>query len=260
MAEGGGQWMAADRDTVNQDELTVTVDGYEGPIDVLLDLARAQKVDLARISILDLVEQYLAFIAEHQKARLELAADYLVMAAWLVYLKSRLLLPGPPPADEPSAEDMAADLTFRLNRLEAMRRAGTALMARPRLGQDVFARGAPEPIGAVLRAEWSASLFELLKAYAFLHKRSLSTTLRIEAPDLYSPDAAIRRLETMLGRMPRWSTLQSFLPESLRGLLGRSAVASHLVAVLELCRRGRLELRQDGGCFTPLWVRAVRGR
>ncbi len=235
--------------------LVVDLDGYEGPIDVLLSLARDQKVDLARISILQLADQYLEFVALHLRDHLELAADYLVMAAWLAYLKSRLLLPAPPGPDEPSGEEMAEALAFQLRRLEAMRRAGKALMDQPQLGRDLFARGAPEGIAHVARPVWDVGIYDLLKAYADIKRRGAITTLQIEAPDLYSVDDAIQRLQTMLGQLPRWSTLLSFLPPGLRGLLGRSALSAHFVASLELCRQGKVEMRQDGGAFGPIWVR-----
>jgi segregation and condensation protein A len=236
--------------------LVIDIDGFEGPIDVLLALARDQKVDLTRISILQLADQYLAFIACHLRQHLELAADYLVMAAWLAFLKSRLLLPVPSEEDEPTGEEMAAALAFQLQRLEAMRRWGKLLMERPHLGRDFFPRGAPEGIAEVARPVWEVGLYELLKAYADIKRRSTVTTLQIEAPDLYSVDVAIHRLEMMLGKLPRWSTLLSFLPPGLRGLVGRSALAAHFVASLELCRQGRVELRQDGGTFSPIYVRA----
>ena len=235
---------------------TVDLDGFEGPLDLLLSLARDQKVDLARISILALVEQYLKFVNDRAKANLELAADYLVMAAWLAYLKSRLLLPEPPAEDEPSAEEMAANLAFQLQRLEAMRKAGASLLARPQLRRDRFARGEAEETRTELKPWWKVTLYELLRAYGDVLQRKPVTRLEIEAPDLFSPDDAIRRLESMLGAMPRWSTLSSFLPPGLSGLLVRSAMAAHLVAALELCRQGRVELRQDPGKFAPVWVKA----
>jgi segregation and condensation protein A len=234
---------------------TVDLDGFEGPLDLLLALARDQKVDLARISILALVEQYLAFIAGLKGANLELAADYLVMAAWLAYLKSRLLLPEPPAEDEPTTEEMAANLAFQLMRLEAMRKAGSALLQRPQLHRDRFPRGAPEALVTERKPWWQVTLYELLRAYGEIRQRRSVIRLDIEAPDLFSPDDAIRRLETMLGRMPRWSILVDFLPPGLSGLLARSALSAHLVAALELCRQGRLELRQDQGAFAPLWLR-----
>jgi segregation and condensation protein A len=235
---------------------TVDLDGFEGPLDLLLTLAREQKVDLARISILALVEQYLAFIARYCRNNLELAADYLVMAAWLAYLKSRLLLPEPPAEDEPTAEEMAGNLAFQLQRLEAMRKAGAALIERPQLGRKRFRRGAPEALTPQLRPWWQVTLYELLRAYGEARQRNKVTRMEIEASDLFSPDDAIRRLENLLGRMPRWSTLATFLPPGLSGLLARSALSAHLVAALELCRQGRIELRQDSGAFAPLWLRS----
>jgi segregation and condensation protein A len=235
---------------------TVDLDGFEGPLDLLLTLAREQKVDLAKISILDLVEQYLAFIHAYCRENLELAADYLVMAAWLAYLKSRLLLPEPPAEDEPTAEEMAANLAFQLQRLEAMRKAGAELLERPQLLRDRFARGAPEDLRSELKPWWQVTLYELLRAYGEVRGREKVTSMEIEASDLFSPDDAIHRLETMLGKMPRWSTLASFLPPGLSGLLARSAISAHLVAALELCRQGRLEIRQDAHAFSPLWMRS----
>jgi segregation and condensation protein A len=242
-----------------QDGFTVDLDGFEGPLDLLLTLAREQKVDLARISILALVEQYLVFIADRRRANLELAADYLVMAAWLAYLKSRLLLPEPPAEDEPTAEEMAANLAFQLQRLEAMRQAGAALLQRPQLFRERFPRGAPEGLRREVTPWWQVSFYELLRAYGEVRQRGAVTRLEIEAPDLFSPDDAIRRLEGLLGRMPRWSTLSAFLPPGLTGLVARSALSAHLVAALELCRQGRIELRQDPGGFTPLWLRSKEG-
>jgi len=237
------------------------LDGFEGPLDLLLTLAREQKVDLARISILQLADQYLEFIARMRREDLELAADYLVMAAWLAYLKSRLLLPEPPAEDELDGEQMAAMLTMQLRRLEAMREAGEALKARPRLGRDVFARGMPEVIIGPTRVKWDAGLYDLLSAYGEHYKRRArqGTTMLIEASDLYSVADAVQRLERMFGRLPRWTSLVDLLPPGLKGLVRRSAVASHFVAVLELTRVGRLELRQEGGTFGPLWLRTVEG-
>jgi len=245
---------------VRDDEaLLVQVDGFEGPLDLLLTLARNQKVDIAKISILKLADQYLEFIESAKKLNLELAADYLVMAAWLAYLKSRLLLPEPAPEDEPSGEEMAAALAFQLQRLEAMRQVGEKLMNRPRLGRDVFPRGEPEAVSVVTRPVWEVGLYDLLKAYADIQRRQKATTLRIEAPDLYSVDDAIHRLQTMLGTLPRWSTLSSFLPPGLGGLLRRSAVSAHFVAILELCRQGKLELRQDE-VFADIWLKPAEGK
>jgi segregation and condensation protein A len=238
-------------------ELVVDLEGYEGPIDMLLQLAREQKVDLTRISILQLADQYLAFISELRRLRLEIAADYLVMAAWLAYLKSRLLLPEPQPEDEPSGAALAAALTFQLQRLEAMQQAGARLLARPLLGRDVFARGVPEGLPIVSRIAWDATLYDLLKAYGDSRRRLAGgAALEIRAPELYSMDDALERLGKLLGKVPDWRTLASFLPEDLRGgLVGRSAVASTFAASLELVRDGRLQLRQDVA-FGPIFLRS----
>ena len=240
-------------------QLVLDLDGFGGPLDLLLTLAREQKVDLAKISILQLADQYLAFIAQMRREDLELAADYLVMAAWLAYLKSRLLLPEPPAEDELDGEQMAAMLTMQLRRLEAMREAGEQLTARPRLGRDVFARGEPEIIVGPTRVQWDAGLYDLLQAYGEHHKRRAkeNATMLIEPSDLYAVNDAVQRLERMFGRLPRWTSLIDLLPPGLKGLVRRSAVASHFVAVLELTRQGRFELRQEGGNFGPLWLRTI---
>ena len=242
-------------------QLVLDLDGFEGPLDVLLSLARDQKVDLAKISILQLADQYLEFMTHMRRQDLELAADYLVMAAWLAYLKSRLLLPEPPKEDEVDGEQMAAMLTLQLRRLEAMREAGEALKARPRLGRDVFARGEPEIIVGPTRVQWNVKLFDLLRAYADHHKRRAreGQTMVIEATELYSVADAVARLERMFGRLPRWTSMVDLLPPGLKGLVRRSAIASHFVAMLELTRVGRLELRQEGGTFGPLWLRSLEG-
>lgn len=240
--------------------LVVALDGFEGPIDVLLQLARDQKVDLVHISILQLAEQYLAFIAEARREHLELAADYLVMAAWLAYLKSRLLLPPEPGDEEPSGEEMAAALQFQLQRLEAMQEAGHQLMERPQLGRDVFARGMPEGVTVLPTAVWDVTLYDLLKAYGDFKRRQGASQLAIEPLTLYSIDEAIRRLERLLGTMPDWQTLRRYLPDGLRDpLLRRSAMCAHFLASLELAKQGKLELRQEGGHFSPIWLRARTG-
>jgi len=237
-------------------ELVVDLEGYEGPIDVLLNLAREQKVDLTKISILRLADQYLAFITAARHLQLEIAADYLVMAAWLAYLKSRLLLPEPPAPDEPSGEELAAALTHQLQRLQAMQEAGVRLMARPQLGRDVFPRGAPEGLPQVLIPVYDLTLYELLKAYGDGRQRRERAVLHIAAPELYSMDDALQRLQRLLGRMPEWRMLMSFLPPALSGsLVWRSAVASTFAASLELAREGKLHLRQDSP-FGPIYIRS----
>lgn len=247
---------AAERGAPPSAELVVDLDGYEGPIDMLLALARDQKVDLTRISILQLADQYLAFISAARLLKLEIAADYLVMAAWLAYLKSRLLLPEPQPDDEPSGSELAAALTYQLQRLEAMQQAGARLMERPLLGRDVFRRGAPEGIPVLTHKVYDVTLFELLRAYGHGRARAEGAVLHIEAAELYSMDDALQRLSRFLGRMPEWRTLASFLPPNLRtDLVGRSAIAATFAASLELVREGRLQLRQDS-VFGPIYLRS----
>ena len=238
-------------------ELVVDLAGYEGPIDVLLKLAREQKVDLIHISILELADQYLKFVAEAHRLRLELAADYLVMAAWLAYLKSRLLLPDPQPGDEPTGEELAANLTYQLQRLEAMQQAGVRVMARPQLDRDTFARGMPEGLVMVSRIVYDVSLYDLLRAYGEGRSRNEGAVLHIEAAELYSMDEALERLTRILGHVPEWRSLASFLPTGLaNGLVGRSAIAATFAASLELARSGRLQLRQDSA-FGPIWLRSL---
>jgi len=243
-------------DAASNAELVVDLDGFEGPIGMLLVLAREQKVDLTKISILALAEQYLKFIADAHELRLELAADYLVMAAWLAYLKSRMLLPDPPPDDEPSVAELAEALQFRLLRLEAMQQVGKGLMARPLLGRDVFAHGAPEGLKTVTKPVYAVSLYELLKSYGDHRSRGEATVLHIRAPEYYSVDDALRRLSQMIGHSIEWRHLGAFLPPQLRtGILGRSALAATFVASLELTKTGEIELRQEE-IYGPIFVRA----
>jgi segregation and condensation protein A len=242
--------------------LVLDLEGYEGPIDMLLQLARDQKVDLTRISILALANQYLDFVTRARKLSLELAADYLVMAAWLAYLKSRLLLPEPEDGEEPSGAEMAAALKYQLQRLQAMQDSGERLMALPRLGRDVFARGEPAPLRLVADITYDVSLYELLSAYGHSQSKVQATTLRIDPADLYSVDDALSRLSRLLGEIPGWHTLLSFLPEELRAgvqggpqdrLLWRSAIASTLAATLEMSKQGQVRIRQDGP-FEPIYL------
>jgi segregation and condensation protein A len=239
------------------EQLVLELDGYEGPIDLLLALAREQKVDLGKISILALADQYLAFIARQRALRLEIAADYLVMAAWLAYLKSRLLLPQPPEDDEPTAAELAAALEQRLRSLEAMQTAGRRLMARPRLGHDVFLRGAPEGLAVVAVPVYELGLYELLRAYGESRRRSAQAVLAIEPSAFFSMDDALKRLARFLGDVPDWRDLMSFLPAEAHGeLLRRSALAATFAATLELARSGRIELRQDRA-FGPVYLRSI---
>ena len=233
----------------------VDVGGYEGPLDLLLDLARRQKVDLAEISILALAEQYLAFIETVREKRIEIAADYLVMAAWLAYLKSRLMVPQVATDDEPTGEMMAALLQFRLKRLEAMRRAAMQLMNRPLLGQRVFARGAPEPITIRRTSLWEASLFDLLKAYATQRERGIPTDYVPVERHVWSLQDARDILNRLIGDNMDWVPLDAYLAQYLSTPEQRvTAIASTFASSLELARQGHVELRQTLA-FGPLFVR-----
>lgn len=238
------------------ESLIVDVDGFEGPLDLLLALARTQKVDLARISILALVEQYLAFIGEARRLRLELAADYLVMAAWLTYLKSRLLLPPPPPEDGPSGEELADALAFRLRRLEAMRGAAARLAGRARLGRDVFVRGAPETLATTTRPLWQASLYDLVAAYASQRQRQAVTTIRLSRRAVWSLVDARAILERLVGRVAAWTELDVLMASYLADPSERTTVrASTFTASLELAKEGVVEIAQTAA-FAPIFVRA----
>lgn len=256
--DGNGPRLADDVDT-----LLLNIEGYEGPIDLLLDLARKQKVDLAKISILQLVRQYLVFIERAKALNLELAAEYLVMAAWLTYLKSRLYLPRDENSEEPSAEEMAGALQFQLQRLEAMQRCAEQLFKRPQLGQSVFARGMPEGVQTQVHTTWNVSLYDLLKAYGDIRARKESNTYDLPVFSLMSADEALERLTRILGGLPRteaggaWAMLQSFLPEELQdSLYRRSVLASTFTAGLELAKQGRVEIRQEG-LFRPIYMRGL---
>jgi segregation and condensation protein A len=237
------------------DRLTLDLDGWEGPLDLLLTLARSQKVDLAKISILALVEQYLVFIADAKKLKLEIAADYLVMAAWLAYLKSCLLLPKDSEAD-PSPEELAMRLQLRLQRLSAMREAGARLIGRDRLGRDVFLRGGPEGLRVIRRSAWQAELYDLISAYGSVRARTEPAVHVVSRRPVMTLEEALLRVERMLGTKVEWATLESFLPETEDRGFRRSALASSFVAALELARKGRLELDQKAP-FAPLYVRAA---
>ena len=245
------------------ERLMLDLEGFEGPLDLLLELARDQKVDIIRISILELAEQYLTFINTARELRLELAADYLVMAAWLAYLKSRLLLPKQESDEEElSAEEMAELLAFQLKRLEAMKAAGEKLLERPNLGRDFFGRGDPEEVRVTTASVYDASLYDLLKAYAQIMLTSESKTLEIEAFDLYAMDDALRRLRELFGRrvVPTWTKLLEFMPHGLgTPLKARSALAAHFVASLEMCRDGELEISQEQ-VFGPIMLRSPQKR
>lgn len=229
----------------------VDVEGFEGPLDLLLALARQQKVDLKQVSILALADQYLAFVAEARRVSLDLAAEYLVMAAWLAFLKSRLLLPEPPAPDEPSGETLASALAFQLQRLEALRAVADRLAARPRLGREVFARGAPEAVEATTVAVVRAELSDLMRAYGAHLVRQAPQQLRIAPSDLDTVAAALERLAGLLGATPGWAELRAFLPpgtvEGLQQgrLKARATLAATFAASLELVRDGKLRLCQS---------------
>jgi segregation and condensation protein A len=239
--------------------LIVDVDGFEGPLDLLLTLARQQKVDLAKISILALADQYLAFIEEARRLRLELAADYLVMAAWLAYFKSRALLPEAP-EEGPSAIDMANALALRLKRLEVIRDIGGRLLERAQLGRDVFARGDPEPIAEIKRPEWLASLYDLLTAYARDRQKQALARVRFAKRTVWSLADARAALERLIGATSDWSRLDTFLISYVVApSMQATVLASSLAATLEMAREGSLELHQNGA-FAPIYVRKRDGQ
>ena len=240
--------------TVPTDEpaLLVDVEGFEGPLDLLLALARQQKVDLAKISILALADQYLAFIEEARRLRLELAADYLVMAAWLAYLKSRLLLPETAAADGPSAADMATALAFRLKRLEAMRDVAQSLMTSPHLDRDVFQRGQPEPIAHIKHPEWSATLYDLLTAYSQQRAKNALARVRFAKRAVWSLAEAREALERLIGQSADWTRIDQFLIKYVVDPAHAATVfASSFASALELVREGVAELHQHQA-FAPL--------
>jgi segregation and condensation protein A len=235
--------------------LVVDVEGYEGPLDLLLALARHQKVDLAKISILALADQYLVFVEEARKLRLELAADYLVMAAWLAFLKSRLLLPEPPSAEGPSAEEMATALANRLRRLEAIREAAKHLMTRPQLGRDIFARGAPENIAEIKHPQWTATLYDLLTAYTTQRQRGVLATVHLTKRTVWSLAEARASLERLVGVSDEWTSIDEYLLSYVLDPSQRATVfASSFAAALELVREGATEIHQHEA-FAPIFVR-----
>lgn len=246
------------------DAFLLDIDGYEGPIDVLLEMARNQKVDLREISILQLVRQYLAFIDRAKELRLELAAEYLVMAAWLAYLKSRLLLPQEKTEGaELTGDQMAEALQFQLRRLEAMREASEKLMNRPRLGVSVFSRGMPEGLKTQYQTHWQVNLYDLIKSYGDINRRKEYSSYEMPTFNVMSMEDAAERLAKMLGNLPRtgphsvWTTLQSFIPEGITDpLLVRSSVASTFTAGLEMAKQGKLEIRQEGA-FKTIYLRTA---
>ena len=251
------QAFGADEEPGPGEALVVDVDGFEGPLDMLLALARTQKVDLAKISMLALAQQYLAFITEAQRLRLELAGDYLVMAAWLAYLKSRLLLPRDSnPDDEPTGEELAQRLTFRLMRLEAMRRAAAQLMTSRRLGRDVFCRGMPEGVRTIREKQYTAQIYDLLQAYAEQRVRAVKRVHVVKARTVWSIKEARQRLEKLVGQSAgNWVQLGVFLERYLPAAVdGRTVLASSFGATLEMAREGFLDIRQEAP-YAPIYMR-----
>ncbi len=241
----------------DSERLTIDIDGWEGPLDLLLTLARTQKVDLRQISILQLVEQYLGFIENARALKLELAADYLVMAAWLAYLKSALLLPKDPTID-PSPEELALRLQLRLERLNAMRESGARLMARDRIGRDIFLRGMPEGLRVVRTTAWDVNYFELISAYGQIQARNAPVMHVVKRRAVMTLEEALERVSAMLGQILNWTQLEAFLPIGAEPALRRSALASSFLAMLELAKQGRVELQQETS-FAPLMVKARQG-
>jgi segregation and condensation protein A len=237
------------------DELNLSLDGWEGPLDLLLSLARAQKVDLAQISILQLVEQYLGYLAEARALKLEIAADYLVMAAWLAYLKSCLLLPKNADAD-PSPEEIALRLQMRLQQLDAMREAGARLLGRDRVGRDVFLRVAPEGLRLVRKAMWQVRDFDLFAAYGAVRARTAPAMHVVHVRSVMTLEEALERVGRMIGMALDWTFLESFLPSTQDAQFRRSALASSFLAMLELARLGRLDFAQDEA-FAPIKLKAA---
>jgi segregation and condensation protein A len=255
MTETQTDWFDTPAPPASEDILHVDVGGYEGPLDLLLDLARRQKVDLAAISVLALSEQYLAFIDTIREKRIEIAADYLVMAAWLAYLKSRLMVPRAPSDDEPTGEMLAAMLQFRLKRLEAMRRAANQLMNRPRLGFQVYARGMPEPIEIARTSVWEATLFDLLKAYSAQRERASNVDYTPLQRTVWSLQDAREILQRLIGDSFDWVPMDTYLAAYLTTPAERATVrASSFASSLELVRQGKIDLRQTE-TFGPLFMR-----
>ncbi|MGB3165581.1 MAG: ScpA family protein [Alteraurantiacibacter sp.] len=255
-ADSAEDWSGIGAPAANDgDALYLELDGWEGPLDLLLDLARRQKVDLKSISILSLVDQYIGYIERAEALKLELAADYLVMAAWLAYLKSALLLPKEEQED-PSPEELALRLQLRLQRLGAMREAGARLMARDRLGRDVFARGAPEGLKVLRKNQWQCDWYSLVRAYGQMKLRTEPVVHMVAERPVMTLDSALQRVSAMLGVSVDWMEIRSFLPANAEPRLRKSALASSFVAVLELARMGKAEIRQDA-IFGPLELRRM---
>jgi segregation and condensation protein A len=248
-------------DRLAAEALIVDVDGYEGPLDMLLTLSRTQKVDLRKISVLELARQYLGFVERAKALRLELAADYLVMAAWLAFLKSRLLLPPDPTEDGPTGEELAAHLAFQLERLQAMRDVAARLMACDRLGRDFFARGQGEDVARIKTVSYSATLLDLMQGYARIRTRDDFRPLVMDRESVFTMEQALERMRGLIGYAGSWTDMSSYLPEGWGGdpVRVRSATAATFAASLELVKEGQLEIRQSES-FAPIELRKVDGR
>lgn len=245
-------------DRLAAEALIVDVDGFEGPLDLLLMLSRTQKVDLRKISVLDLAKQYLIFVEQAKQLRIELAADYLVMAAWLAFLKSRLLLPPDPTEDGPSGEELAAHLAYQLERLQAMRTAAAQLMARNRLGRDIFARGVPETVERVKSVTYTATLLDLMQGYARIRTRDEFRPFVMDRDSVFTMEQALERMRGLIGFAGTWTDIAVYLPDgwSSDPVKLRSATAATFAASLQLVKEGKAELRQDG-TFEALQLRRI---
>ncbi len=243
-------------DRLAAEALIVDVEGYEGPLDVLLTLSRTQKVDLRAISVLDLAKQYLTFVEKARHLRIELAADYLVMAAWLAFLKSRLLLPPEPGEEGPSGEELAAHLAFQLERLQAMRDAAARLMARDQLGRDFFVRGVPEDVQHSRNITYSATLMDLMQAYARIRTKDEFRPYVMDRDALMTMEQALERMRELIGFAGEWTDIMSYIPEGweIDPARRRTATAAHFAASLELAKAGSIEIRQ-GEIFAPIQIR-----
>lgn len=243
-------------DRLATEALIVDVDGFEGPLDLLLTLSRTQKVDLRRISVLQLAEQFLLFVNKAKALRIELAADYLVMASWLAFLKSRLLLPPDPTDEGPSAEELAAHLAFQLERLQAMREAAAQLMARDQMGRNFFIRGVPEDVQRVRKVRYTATLLDLMQAYARTRTRDEFRPFVMDRDHIYTLEQALERMRGLIGYAGDWTELEAYMPEgwNVSPMRRRSATAAHFSAILELAKLGQIEVRQ-GDTFAPIQIR-----
>ncbi|WP_291731002.1 ScpA family protein [Leisingera sp. F5] len=257
------QTLFSEADTTVEDRLAaealiVDVDGFEGPLDLLLTLSRTQKVDLRKISVLDLAKQYLTFVNKAKELRIELAADYLVMAAWLAFLKSRLLLPPDPEEDGPSGEELAAHLAFQLERLQAMRDASARLLARDRLGRDFFARGEEESVARIKTVTYTANLLDLMQAYARIRTKEDFRPFVMDRDSVFTMEEALDRMRHLLGFTGDWTDLISYLPDGWHSdpVRRRSATAATFAASLQLVKEGKLELRQSES-FAPIQLRSL---